>query len=229
MFSDRVAAAIVLSEILKSTIKTKDRRDTLVLGIPRGGILTASVICRNLSIPRFDIILSRKLTNPNNKEQSIGAVMDDGLTYIDSDIVKRFHITEEYLETEIAFQLSQIIQKKLIYSLHSEGTPLADKIKNYKKILLVDDGISSGATMRLATKWLLRICEDTKNIKMKLILAAPVAPKNIIEDFRNEYAVEIKTVLTPSKLEFHSVEQFHKKFEQITDEQVLKILESRCQ
>ena len=111
-FRDRTAAAIALSEILKGTIKKDNRKDTLVIAIPRAGVLTADVICKKLSIPNFDIIISRKLTDPDNKEQAIGAVMEDGFTFIKHDLVKDLQITEEYLKKEISCQIQEINQRK---------------------------------------------------------------------------------------------------------------------
>ena len=146
-FKNRTAAAIALSEILKGTIKKDDRKDTLVLAIPRAGILTADIICKKLSIPNFDIIISRKLTDPDNKEQAIGAVMENEFTFIKHDLVKDLQITEEYLEKEIIFQLREINQRKRKYNQSHQDCFLSKKIEEHKIVLLVDDGIATGAAM----------------------------------------------------------------------------------
>ncbi len=89
--------------MLKETVKKNDRKQTLVLGIPRAGVLTADIVAKKLSIPNFDIILPRKLTDPENNEQAIGAVLDDRFTFILHDLVNDFQIFEEYLRKETVF------------------------------------------------------------------------------------------------------------------------------
>ena len=226
-FKDRTAAAIALSEILKDTIKKNDRKDTLVLAIPRAGILTADVVSKKLSIPNFDIVFPRKLTDPDNKEQAIGAVIGDGLTFIHEESIKDFQITNEYLKKEITFQTREIDQRKRNYYQNLQYHFLPEKIKEYKIILLVDDGIATGATMMVTVKWLRQFDQNSFVNQRRLIIAAPVAPKNIAEQIRMKYAVEVATVFNPSQVNFNSVEQYHKNFEQVTDQQVINILKER--
>jgi putative phosphoribosyl transferase len=75
-FKDRVTAANILGESLKDKVKTQERKNAIVLRIPRGGVITADVVARKLSC-KLDIIIPRKLTDPDNKEQAIGAIMED--------------------------------------------------------------------------------------------------------------------------------------------------------
>ena len=226
-FKDRTAAAIALSEILKGTIKKYDRQDTLVLAIPRAGILTANIICKKLSIPNFDIIISRKLTDPDNKEQAIGAVIENGFTFIKHDLVNDFQITEEYLKKEITFQIQQIDERKKKYNQSLQSNFIQERIKEHKIILLVDDGIATGATVMVAAKWIRQFATNSSISKKRVIIAAPVAPKNVKEQIVNECAAEVVTVFQPLQGDFHSVEQYHQNFEQVTDCQVLKILKER--
>ncbi len=78
----RTAAAIALSDVLDGIIKKPDRNRSLIVAIPRGGVVTADTISERLSIKNFDIVISKKLTDPDNKEQAIGAVIEDQL-YVD--------------------------------------------------------------------------------------------------------------------------------------------------
>ena len=98
-FKDRIAAATILGESLKDKVNTEERKNAIVLGIPRGGVVTADVIARKLSC-RFDIIIPRKLTDPDNKEHAIGAIMEDGTAYIDQETINHLQISPQYLEQE---------------------------------------------------------------------------------------------------------------------------------
>lgn len=226
-FKDRVAAAIALSNILKSSIKKNDRKDTLVLAIPRAGILTADIVTKKLSIPNFDIVYTKKLTDPNNKEQAIGAIIDDGFTFLKHDLIKDFQISEDYLEKEISFQIQQINQRKKKYLQNLDRSFLATKIKEHKIILLVDDGIATGATMMVTAKWIQQLYKDSTTDQKSVVIATPVAPKNITEQIKNECKMKVVTVFNPLQDNFHSVEQYHQNFEEITDEQVINIINEK--
>ena len=111
-FKDRAAAGKILAEILKDRLKKEKLADQciVVLGVPRGGVVTADTVVKKLSSSAnisvdFDIIIPRKLTDPNNKEHAIGAVMEDGTTYLDESLVSLLQITPEYLEKEKVVQI----------------------------------------------------------------------------------------------------------------------------
>ena len=105
-FRDRAGAAQVLGNVLKSTVKkiTKDKSEILVLGIPRGGAIVADIVAEKLGVD-FDVIFSRKITSPDNKENSIGAVMSDGTTYFDDFAVESLKIPVEYIQKEKEMQM----------------------------------------------------------------------------------------------------------------------------
>lgn len=86
-FKDRVSAANILGESLKDVIPKEQKSSLLVLGIPRGGLVTADIIARKLGAP-LDMVIPRKLTDIDNKEHAIGAVMEDGTTYVAKFIVQ---------------------------------------------------------------------------------------------------------------------------------------------
>jgi putative phosphoribosyl transferase len=222
-FKNRVAAAITLSEILKDNIRKDDRKHTLVLGIPRAGVLTADIVGKRLSIPDFDIVISKKLTDPDNKEQAIGAVLDGGSAVILHDLVKTFQIPEDYLRSEIANQMQEIGRRKKYYR-NLQKSFLNQKIKEHSIILLVDDGIATGATMTVTAKWIRQFDINSTDAQKRVIVAAPVAPQNIVEQIKRECSVEVATVFHPNDGSFHSVEQYHQNFEQVTDDQVIKII-----
>ena len=107
-FVDRVTAAGILGESLKDKIKKKEEQsNALVIGIPRGGLITADIVAKKLSTNNFDIIIPRKLSDPDNKEASIGAIMEDGTTYVNKELVNALYISPEYLEKEKLAQIGR--------------------------------------------------------------------------------------------------------------------------
>jgi putative phosphoribosyl transferase len=115
-FKDRVTAANILGESLKDRIKEdEEQKNALVLGIPRGGVITADIVAKRLSSPFFEIVIPRKLSDIDNKEQSIGAVMEGGTTYIDQQLVNDLQIPSEYMEKEKLEQIQEIKRRSRLY------------------------------------------------------------------------------------------------------------------
>src|SRR5919109_5064820 len=113
--NDRAAAANILGESLKDAIKKEeDRKKSIVLGIPRGGVIIADIIARKLSA-EFNVIIPRKLRAPHNKEVAIGAVMEDGYTYLNEEIVRELDISTEYIEKEKSYQIQVIKHRISLY------------------------------------------------------------------------------------------------------------------
>jgi putative phosphoribosyl transferase len=220
-FKDRVSAGNILAEVLKDRLKKEKLEQCIVLGIPRGGVVTADAVVRKLSSANiavdFDIIMPRKLTDIDNKEQSIGAVMEDGTTYLNEELISMLQITREYIEKEKAEQIQEIGRRKALYSIK---TSVTDHEHLEVNIILVDDGAATGATLVAAARWL-----RTKHTPKCLIIAVPVAPKDIVNLLTQESdAVEVVT--SPSST-FRSVEQFYQDFKQVPDDKVIEILRTR--
>jgi putative phosphoribosyl transferase len=218
-FKDRAAAGSVLAEILKDRLKREKQR-IVVLGIPRGGVLTADSVARKLSKKGFkpvdfDLILSRKLTDMDNKEQAIGAVMEDSTTYLDEETM--LQITPEYLEKEKLEQIEEIRRRSSLYSIYRPFNQY-EHIQE-KTVILVDDGAATGATLIAAARWL-----RMKHTPKHLVIAVPVAPKRTVKLLRDE-SDEVIVVVSPSI--FRSVEQFYLDFEQVPDDRVMEILRIR--
>jgi putative phosphoribosyl transferase len=112
---DRATAANILGEALKDVIKKEqERKDSIVLGIPRGGVIVGDIIARKLSC-EFDIIIPRKLRAPHSGEIAIGAVMEDGTTYLNDMFVKELEISQEYIEKEKIYQIQEIKRRSSLY------------------------------------------------------------------------------------------------------------------
>jgi putative phosphoribosyl transferase len=215
-FKDRITAANILGEALKDTIKKEEIPNVIVVGIPRGGVLTADIVARKL-FSRFDIVIPRKLTDPDNKEQAIGAIMEDGATYLDEQLIRDFQISSEYLEKEKLFQLEEIKRRTSLFL----GDALTREHYFEKKIvILVDEGAATGATIIAAARSI------KKRFRPKrLIIALPVAPKDTVKLLKQE-ADRIEVVSSPSA-NFHSVGQYYQDFNPVSDGQVIKILQDR--
>lgn len=228
-FKDRVAAADVLGESLKDRVKkVEEQKTAVVLGIPRGGVITADIVAKKFSTLFFDIIVPRKLTDPDNKEQAIGAIMEDGTTYIDQQLINDLQISSKYLEKEKLEQIQEIKRRTALYR-NNESTRKGFSSSSFsssflkdKTVILVDDGAATGATIIAAARWIRKL----ENKPKRLIIAIPVAPKSTVNLLRKECNTEVEVVISPSST-FHSVEQYHQNFQQIPDEQVIKIMKDR--
>ena len=217
-FKDRESSGNILSEALKDIIKKDERKNTLVLGIPRGGVITADIIARRLCC-EFNIIIPRKLRAPSNEELAIGAIMGDGTTYLNEMRVKDLEISTKYIQDEKFRQLEEIKRRTSLYSFGNREFKNFNNInfKN-KSIVLVDDGAATGATIIVTARWI----KETKSPR-HIILAIPIAPKNTVNLFKNENIDSIEVITTPTS-NFKSVEQYYKNFNQVTDKEVINIL-----
>ena len=215
-FRDREGGAEVLGNVLKSTVKkiTKDKKEIIVLGIPRGGAIVADIVADKLGVD-FDVIFSRKITSPDNKENSIGAVMSDGTTYFDDFAVESLKVSEEYIKKETDIQIEEIRMRKDLYRPnHSlEEYSLKDKV-----VILVDDGIATGSTVIVAARWI------KKQNPKHLIIAVPVSQPQTVDILKQECDT-VEIVSTPAN--FGSVSQFYKTFEQELEDQVVEVLKRR--
>jgi putative phosphoribosyl transferase len=221
----------MLGELLNDSIikKEEKKNDVVILGIPRAGVITADIVAKKLSIADFDITIPRKLTHPDNKEQAIGAIMEDATAYLKQERIADLLISQEYLEREKLIQIAEIKRRTALYRRETGHSFL-----KYKTVILVDDGAATGATIMAAAKWIReREKRQQKDQKEKndnpkrLIIAVPIAPKHTVNLLKKECNAEVKAVLSPSSSSFHSIEQYHQNLEPVTDQQVIKIMHDR--
>ncbi|HXW12035.1 MAG TPA: phosphoribosyltransferase family protein [Nitrososphaeraceae archaeon] len=217
VFENREEAARRLAERIRALLyqnRKKDsinRSNTTILAIPRGGVITGDVIASILGL-NLDIIVSRKVGAPDNPELAIGAVMHDGRFYANTDIMNILQIPDEYVKENLAIQMKEI-QRRLWLFRHSQEYNLAGKT-----IILVDDGIATGASIFVAIQWI-----KEQNPK-SLIVAVPVAPRDAIQKLRDIAGVDQVVVLeTPQP--FGAVGAFYEDFNQVSDDEVLRVMD----
>lgn len=216
---NRESAGNILAEALKDVIKREDRTDTIVLGLARGGIILAEIIARKLSC-RVGLIISSRLRAPHNEELAIGAIMEDGTTYLNESIIDALKIPPGYINREVSNRIAEIRRLAHVYSdknkfhLFRNDTNIKNKI-----IIIVDDGAATGATI-IAT---IRSIKKNGNPK-RLIVALPVSPKGTVNLVKNEGIDHIEVITSPNDANFGSIEQYYLDFSQVSDEQVLDVL-----
>ena len=200
ILEDRIEAGLLLSEKLKKY----QNSNTVILAVPRGGVPVGYIIAKNLHLP-LDIVLSKKIGHPRNKEFAIGAVS------IDSMIIDEHpEVPKNYIEDEIT-RLKKVIQEK--YELYmGNRKPLDIKGKN---VIIVDDGIATGNTL-LASIAMLR-----KKNPSKIIVAVPVLPTDVINLFQQNTDEFIYLIASNN---FRGVGGFYEQFEQVEDDEVIRML-----
>lgn len=204
MFANREEAGKKLADKLNH-LKSKE---TLVLAIPRGGVVIGKVLSETLNCP-LEVVVVKKLGAPGNPELAIGAVGPDGVVTIDWELAKLTRADQGYIEDE-----KRKLRKEIEERQEKFGKVESLKIKD-KIAILTDDGIATGATIEAAITWI-----KTQNPK-KVVLAVPVAPPEVVEKFKS--LVDLLIILeTPAF--FGAVGQFYQEFPQVEDEEVIKIL-----
>jgi len=207
VYTNREAAGQMLARRLISHAHT----NVVVLGIPRGGVPVAKEVADALDAP-LDVIVVRKLGAPRQPELGIGAVVDGDhpRAIFSQDIIEHLGVSDEYIEAEIARQLKEVNRRETAYRGGQAKVPI-----NGKTVIVVDDGIATGSSVRAALRGVRR--QKPK----RLILAIPVAPAESIEALRSD-ADEIVCLETPE--DFFAVGQFYTDFRQVSDDQVKAIL-----
>lgn len=207
-FKDRLEAGEKLAVALK---RYKGSKDAILLAIPRGALQIGEVLHKRLGLP-LDIIITKKIPHPMNDEFAIGAVASGGLSFINDP--SAIEVPMAYVERKIAEISASIDERYKRY--RGSRTPPPDL--QGKTVIIVDDGIATGSTMRIA----LRIVRTQK--PKSVVVAVPVGPKDAVESLRKE-ADEIVCLETPEP--FFAIGQFYDSFPQVEDEEAIGILK-RC-
>ena len=209
VFTDRSTAGKILATHLK---EYENRKDTIILAIPAGGVPVAIQISKKLNII-YDLILTRKLHIPWNKEAGFGAVSWEGTTILNKPLVESLKLTNEEINTIVENE-KKIIQNRLRKFRGDKPFPNLDN----KIVIVVDDGLASGFSMLVTTNTL-------KQKVRKLIVAIPTAPVSAIK-LISSYADKIVCPNIRSG-PFFAVAEAYKIWFDLTDNDVLKLLKTQ--
>ncbi len=205
MFKDRTEAGKTLAEALS---EYKDK-NTIVLAIPRGGVVVAYEVAKALNAP-LDLIIPRKIGAPSQPELAIGAVTEDGTTILNQDIIQYLRVPDDYIKTEVKRQVEEIKRRIQRYLGDKPRLSIEGKV-----VILIDDGVATGATTRAA------IASIRKRKPASIVLAIPVGPPDTVKELRED-ADKVICLMTPEP--FFAIGQFYENFEQTSDEEVIQIL-----
>ena len=185
-------------------------KNPLVLGIPRGGAIIAYRISKILS-GDFDILLAHKLGAPDNPELAIGAVTEEGKTFIHHEMLSFTKADRQYIEDEKSRRLPLLLERNRLYRQYLDKIPIKDRI-----VIVADDGIVTGSTMQAT----LRAVRQEN--PQKIIAAFPVGPAEAMYKIA-EYADETFCLQAPP--EFGGIGAFYTDFAQVEDSQLIEILQ----
>lgn len=206
LFKDRTAAGQLLAGQLSNYA---NRSDVLVLALPRGGVPIAFEVAKALNAT-LDVFLVRKLGVPGQKEMAMGAIVSGGVHVLNDDIVKGHHLSEVAIEKVAAKEQRELERRKRLYRDDRPAPEISDRI-----VILVDDGLATGATMRAAVRAL------RQQHPAQRIVAVPIAAPETCREFESE-ADKVVCAETPGR--FFSVGPWYEDFSQTTDEEVCDLL-----
>jgi len=205
-FPNRAEAGRLLAEKLEKYV---GRYDVIVLGLPRGGVPVAFEVAQRLGAP-LDVFIVRKLGMPGFEELAAGAIASGGVRVLNEDVIRALPNAEEAIESVTARETAELERREQKYRDGRPAPELRDRI-----VILVDDGLATGATMRAAVKAL------RQSAAAKIVAAVPVGPPDTCHELE-EQADETICLSMPEF--FQAVGQYYEDFSQISDEDVRELL-----
>jgi putative phosphoribosyl transferase len=206
-FRDRSEAGRYLARALAGYA---GRDDVIVLALPRGGVPVGYELAKALGAP-LDVFVVRKLGVPGHEEFAMGAIASGGLIVLDEGVVRRLGINREQIEQVVARELRELGRREAAYRGDRAPTELQGKT-----VILVDDGLATGATMRAAA-----LAVQQRN-PARVVVAVPVAAPETCDEFRGDVD-EVVCAVTPEP--FYAVGLWYEDFSQTTDEEVRELLD----
>ncbi|AZV46742.1 phosphoribosyltransferase [Nautilia sp. PV-1] len=209
MYENRKSAGKILAKRLKKLQEEGKIKDPVVVALPRGGVPVGVEIAKELNAP-LDLLFVKKIPAPGNEELAIGSVSENGIMFVNEALVSKFGVDEDYLREKGIEKIQEMAR-------------LRDKYKKEpvllegKDVILVDDGIATGASMYLAAQSIVR---DMPN---NIIIAAPVAPNDEqVLNMLQSVSHHLEILETPNM--FMSVGKWYDDFHQLSDEEVQELL-----
>lgn len=206
-FRDRVEAGRLLADQLERYV---DRADVVVLGLPRGGVPVAYEVARALRAP-LDVMLVRKLGLPQQPELAMGAIASGGVRVLNADLVAYLQVADQTIEAVATREQRVLEAREHTY----RGTRPAAELSG-RTVILVDDGLATGASMRAA------VSAARQRGASRIVVAVPVAAPDTIDEMRREVD-EIAYVQAPSR--FSAVGLWYEDFSETSDDTVRDLLE----
>jgi predicted phosphoribosyltransferase len=207
IFEDRGDAGRKLARALE---RYADRADVVVLGLPRGGVPVAFAVAKELQAP-MDIYLVRKLGVPEQPELAMGAIASGGVRVMNEQVVRSLGISDEQIETVVEREIRELERREQAYRGDRARPDLHGKV-----VVLVDDGLATGASMRAAVEAVKTQEPD------RIVVAVPTAPPETCSDLEDEVE-EVVCATTPEP--FFGVGAWYADFSQTTDDEVRRLLE----
>lgn len=206
-YPDRRAAGQVLAERLSHCAHLPG---ALVLALPRGGVPVAHEVARELGLP-LDVFIVRKLGVPGHEELAMGAIASGGVRVLNRQVIDDLGLPDEAIEAVTADELNELQRRERLYRTHRPSPDLRGRT-----VILVDDGLATGSTMRAA------VAAVREQAAARVIVAVPVAPPDTCDMLAGQ-ADEVICPLRPHN--FEAVGQWYEDFAQTTDEEVRTLLE----
>lgn len=205
-YADRHAAGVALAQLLQAYAK---RQDAIVLALPRGGVPVAYEVAKSLSLP-LDVFIVRKLGVPRHQELAMGAIATGGAQVLNEDVILDEQVTADELAHVAAAERMELKRRESAYRGQRPPLELKDKV-----VILVDDGIATGASMRVAVKALRQFDP------LLIVIAVPVAEKEMCKKMVM-IADKVICPLMPER--FYAVGAHYDDFNQTEDSEVHALL-----
>ncbi len=205
-FRDRTAAGQALAELL---LEYTNNAQVLVLGLPRGGVPVAYEIAKRLQVP-LDICLVRKLGVPSHRELAFGAIALDQVRVLNPDVIDWMKLSPAVIDEVTQQEQTELMRRDRLYRGERPFPEIKDRI-----IILVDDGIATGSTIRAAIEVL------KKQHPQQIIIAVPVAPPSTCQELETEVD-RVVSCEVPESLQ--SISLWYENFEQTSDQEVQQLL-----
>jgi predicted phosphoribosyltransferase len=206
-FRNRIEAGRFLARKLA---EYANRPDVVVLALPRGGVPVAYEVAQALKAP-LDIFVVRKLGVPGYEECAMGAIASGGIRVLDDQLIKSLHIPVDLVAEVTAIEFAELQRRERLY----RGTRAPMDITG-QTVIIVDDGLATGSTMRAAVTAL------RKQNPKKIVVAVPVGARDTCDSFRNEVDTVAVCAITPEP--FRAVGIWYRNFSQTTDAEVQQLL-----
>ena len=206
-FADRAEGGHRLAEALEHY---RRKENTIVVGLPRGGVVTGAAIAGDLELP-LDVLIVRKLGVPGHEELAMGAIGPGGIRILNEEVVAFLRIPAAVIDAETRRAKVELERRERLYRGNQLPLDFAGKT-----VIVVDDGLATGSTMSAA------VAVIRQHKPARIVLAVPVAPRDTLEQFR--FVVdELVYLETPEP--FQAVGYWYVDFTQVEDEEVIALLD----